>query len=127
MRISRVTPASLTSMSRAKGTDCNILSLNAFCDRLAAAAAGDVITYYIGMLAHDCGAMSLVHAEPRRMELCAIASRALQLSDAGRVHLLQRRIGPERFAYLAIVRPQPRRLGREMAVPVFGRGLAEAA
>jgi len=127
MRISRVTPSSLVPMSDRGAADGDILTLNAFCDRLAAAAPGETLTYYVGMLAHDCGAMSLVLPEPRRLELCAIASRALQLAEAGRVHLLQRRLGPERFAYLAVVRPQPRRIGREMAAPIFGRALAEAA
>ena len=129
MRISRVNTASAppAPMSTVGAVDTDILSLNEFCDRLASAASGDVITYYVGMLAHDCWPMSLVHPEPRRVELCSIASRALQLSDAGRVHLLQRRVGLERFAYLAVVRPQPRRVGPAMVRPVLGRCLPEAA
>lgn len=129
MRISRLNTASAppSPMSSIEVVDTDILSLNDFCDRLAAAASGDVITYYVGMLAHDCWPMSLVHPEPRRVELRSIASRALQLSDAGRVHLLQRRVGPERFAYLAVARPQPRRAGPAMARPVLDRYLPEAA
>jgi hypothetical protein len=43
------------------------------------------------------------------------------------VHLVQRRVGPERFAYLAIVRPQPRQALRARFVKPVAATVTEAA
>ena len=80
--------------------------------RLADAAPGEIIPYYVGMLAADRSPTSKALTETQRVTLNALAGRMLQLAEAGRVHLVQRRIGRERFAYIAIVRPQPRRRPR---------------
>ena len=103
------------------------LTENEFCDRVADAVPCQVITYYTGMLARDRSAMSMKLPEPRRVELNAIASRALQLAEAGRIYLLQRRVGPECFAYLAVVRSQPRRMGPMVTRPIASFAIAEVA
>ena len=103
------------------------LTENEFSDRIADAVPGQVITYYVGLLAHDRWAMSMKLPEPRRVELNAIANHALQLAEVGRVHLLQRRVGPGRFAYLAVVRPQPLRIAWRVVRPIADFALAEAA
>lgn len=103
------------------------LTENEFCDHVTDAVPGEVIAYHVGMLAADRSLSVSTLPEGRRIELNAVANRALQLSDAGLVHLLQRRVGSERFAYLAVVRPQPRRTGPAMAQPVLGHYLPEAA
>ena len=41
-------------------------------------------------------------------DLRATANAAYRLSELGRVHLVQERLGPDRFAYLMITRPQKR-------------------
>ncbi len=78
-------------------------------DRLAQALPGDIIPYHIGMLAADRAPTNQALTADQHARLVDLASRMRQLADGGRVHLVQRRLGPERFAYLAIVRPQPRR------------------
>ena len=103
-------PAYASSILAIAGTE------NEFGDRLADAAPGDVITYYVGMLAADRAANSLTLTETRRIELNALADRVLRLAEAGRVHLLQRRVGPDRFAYLATVRPRPPRLDHTQTI-----------
>ncbi|HHY48931.1 MAG TPA: hypothetical protein GYA10_04205, partial [Alphaproteobacteria bacterium] len=52
----------------------------------------------------------------------ALADAAFRAFEAGLVHLAQLRLGPDRFAYLAIARGRP----RNTPVP-FARLLAEAA
>jgi hypothetical protein len=102
-----------------------VRSENELCDRLADAAPGEIIPYYVGMLAADRAPTSLTLTEVQRIELNALADRMMQLADVGWVHLMQRRIGPEQFAYLAIVRPQARRhqsvVGMNRILPASSR------
>ena len=83
---------------------------NAFADRLADAMAGEVIIYHVGHLARDRTRVISDLPEHHRVELNAIAARAMRLFLAGRVTLVQRRVDTERCAYLAIVLKQPRRM-----------------
>ena len=104
-----------------------VRSLNGLADRLAAAMPGEAITYHVGMLARDRWPLSFVLPEVHRLELNAIADRAQQLADAGMVHLVQRRLAEERFAYLLIVRPRPRRQATQRRPVPPMLMLAEAA
>jgi len=98
------------------------LTENDLCDRLADAKAGDIITYHVGMLARDRAPETQVLSLDRCRQLGAVADRVLLLAEAGWVHLVQRRVGEECFAYLLIVRPRPRASrGVAMPVPVSGR------
>jgi hypothetical protein len=116
-----------TTMSLAVPAQPTVLTENALCDRLAEAQAGDVITYHVGMLARDRAPQTQVLSPDRCRDLGAVADRALKLAEAGWVHLVQRRMGEERFTYLAIVRPRPRaRRGVAMPLPVAAQR-AEAA
>ena len=90
---------------------------NDLCDRLADAQAGDVITYHVGMLARDRSPQTQILNNDRCRNLGAVADRVLQLAEAGWVHLVQRQLGEESFAYLLIVRPRPRAL-RGAAMPI---------
>ena len=104
-----------------------VVSENDLCDQLADAMPGDTITYHVGMLARDRAPQTQVLSPDRCRDLGAVADRVLQLAEAGWVHLQQRRIGEERFAYFLIVRPRPRaRRGVAMPVPVATQR-AEAA
>jgi len=95
----------------------------ALCRWIGQAAAGEAIIYHIGLLARDRAPQTQVLPPELCRELSAVADRALRLAEAGVVHLLQRRLGEERFAYLLVVRPRPRR-SRHAFPPVL---LAEAA
>lgn len=104
----KAVPPSLSAPSSLSQPSGVVRNANEFCDRLASAGPGEVIPYYVGLLGFDRYPGSRVLSAAARLELNVLANRALQLADAGRVDLVQRRIGPERFAYLAIVRQWPR-------------------
>lgn len=104
-----------------------VLTENALCDCLADATAGVVITYHVGLLTVDRDPKLSKLPPERRDELVAIADRAMRLSDAGWVHLLQRRVAVECFAYLLVVRPGPRRVRSASAPDLRAFFLAEAA
>ena len=100
---------------------------NEFCDRLADAMPGDVIPYHVGLLAADRSPPSKALTEIQRIELNALADRAMQMAETGVVYLVQRRIGRERFVYLAIVRTPPLQMSpvkRAVLAPVQRRSAA---
>lgn len=71
-----------------------------------AAGPGARLAYHTGFLVVDVAeALSRLRGEELN-RLRAVAAAACRLSDAGRVHLVQQRLGPDRFSYLAIVRPR---------------------
>lgn len=71
---------------------------------LATAERHSLLKYHDGFLAMDvanrAGPLSVVE----RRELVAVAGLARWASEQGIVHLLQRRLGPARFSYLAVMR-----------------------
>ena len=85
-----------------------VVSENDLCDRYADAAPGTVIIYYMGLLARDRDAAASSLAPDARTELDRVAERAWAMAEQGLVHLLQRRVAPECFAYLAATRARPR-------------------
>jgi len=97
------------------------LTEQALCSLIGMAAPGDAIEYHRGFLAiaRDPNVGKL--AERERADLVRVARRAVRAAEAGLVHLVQRRLGPGEFSYLAIVRARP-----AMAV-MSGIRLAEAA
>jgi hypothetical protein len=96
-------------------------SVAKFYEWLSAAAPGDTLEYFHGFLSVDTSPCSGSLPEAQRLELVRVAHQAWLASQRGHVHLLQRRIGDNSFAYLAVARPQmrPSRLyaGREMKWP----------
>ena len=75
---------------------------------VAKSAAGTKITYHIGHLAHDrCPASQVLELTACRA-LSAVANRALRFADAGWAHLVQRRLGPDCWAYILVVRSRSR-------------------
>jgi hypothetical protein len=83
-----------------------VLTENALCDRVADAAPGDAIIYHIGLLARDRDKVASELPAERSAELEAVARRVWAMAEAGLGHLLQRRVAPERCAYLLVVRPR---------------------
>lgn len=77
-----------------------------FCTWVGRAAPGDVLEYHRGYLGLDTQAGALTVTERRALR--ALARRAAWAFDEGLVHLVQRRIAPGVFAYLAVRRPRPR-------------------
>ena len=70
------------------------------------AAAGDIHEYHQGFLALDRSSHGDAFRERERAALGRVADQAMRLAEHGLVHLLQRRIRPECFSYLAIARPR---------------------
>lgn len=79
------------------------------CAWIAQADAGDVLEYHRGALALDRlrGMSKLPSADCDRVH--ALADCAFAAAEQKLVHLVQHRLGPDRFSYLAIARPKPRR------------------
>ena len=79
-----------------------------FCAWIGQAVPGDQLEYHRGFLGVDTTAVISTLPETDRRRLGALASAAHRAFDAALVHLVQVRLGPDRFAYLAIARTKPR-------------------
>jgi hypothetical protein len=79
-----------------------------FAGWVGAAAPGDRLEYHRGFLAVDIVPVISKLPETERAALKTMAARAWWASEAGLVHLVQERLGPDHFAYVAIARPKPR-------------------
>ncbi|SHF44908.1 hypothetical protein SAMN05444279_1493 [Ruegeria intermedia] len=79
-----------------------------FCAWVGQAASGDWLEYHRGFLGIDAMPGMSTLPDRDRQRLAALASAAFRACEAGLVHLVQERLGPDRFAYLAIARPKPR-------------------
>jgi hypothetical protein len=92
-----------------------------FCAWVAQAIPGDRLDYHRGYLAVDADKVTSDLDPNARAELACLRDRALWSETAGLVHLVQQRLGPDRFAYLALARPKTSGTARAVAQ------LAEAA
>ena len=79
-----------------------------FCAWVAQAALGDRLEYHRGFLVLDIFPMLGRLADREREELARLGSRAFWAAEQGLVHLVQERVGPDRFAYIAVARPKPK-------------------
>ena len=70
------------------------------------AEPGARLVYHTGFLVVDTTPNVSMLAKQEREGLRTTAGTAYRLAELGRVHLVQERLGPDRFAYLAIARPQ---------------------
>lgn len=82
---------------------------------VGAAAPGDRLEYHRGHLAVDTVPMISKLPEADRAALKQTASRAWWASEQRLVHLVQERLGPDLFAYVAIARPRPKRADVSLA------------
>jgi hypothetical protein len=79
-----------------------------FAGWVGAATPGDRLEYHRGFLVVDIVPLVSKLPEPERAALKRLGARAWWASEAGLVHLVQERLGPDLFAYVAIARPRPR-------------------
>ncbi|MCB1489269.1 MAG: hypothetical protein KDJ88_17660 [Bauldia sp.] len=77
-----------------------------FCFWVGEALPGDTLEYHRGFIAVDVGSGNL--STPEQKALRKLVRSAAWASEAGLVHLVQRRRGPGDFSYLAVKRPRPR-------------------
>ena len=94
-----------------------------FCAWVAQAEPGDRLEYHRGFLVLDTFALFSGLSDKDRAELRKLADRTFWAAEAGLVHLVQERVGPGRFAYIAIARPKPRTAGASLSALL----LSEAA
>ncbi len=66
---------------------------------------GARLAYHSGFLVIDTTGVVSKFSTDELSALRVTADAAYRLSELGRVHLVQERLGPDKFAYLAIARP----------------------
>ena len=86
-----------------------------FCAWVAQAEPGDRLEYHRGHLSVDADKITSDLDPNARAELACLRDRAFWSETAGLVHLVQQRLGPDRFAYQAIARPKTSRTERAVA------------
>jgi hypothetical protein len=79
-----------------------------FCAWVAQADPGERLEYHRGFLTLDTFALFSGLSDRERAELRNLGSRAFWAAEQGLVHLVQERVGPDLFAYIAVARPKPR-------------------
>ena len=89
---------------------CPVASAIEFCIWLSHAKPGDTLEYYRGLLAADREPVTGRLSKAECLVLREIANFAWRAADKGLLHLVQRRLGSDRFSYLAIARPRPKAL-----------------
>jgi hypothetical protein len=97
----------------------------AFLAWIAQADAGETFVYHRGFLGIDVGPLMTRFGEPDRRRLLGLAQAALSAFDAGLVHLVQVRLEPDRFAYLAVARRKPSHASAALARLVAAAGQAD--
>ena len=80
-----------------------------FCAWVAQAKPGDRLEYHRGYLSVDADKLTSKLDLTTRAELALLRDRAFGCEGQGLVHLVQERLGPDLFSYLAIARPQTSR------------------
>lgn len=85
------------------------LSEMEFAGWVGAAAPGDRIEYHRGFLAVDLIVPISGQSRPELVALHKLGIRAYWAAEQRFVHLVQERLGPNHFAYIAIARPKPKR------------------
>lgn len=90
-----------------------------FCAWLGEAAPGDRIEYHRGTLGFDRLQVIGGLEKRERDRLGALATCVLRAAEQGLVHLVQKRLGPCRFAYIAIARPKPKAAAASLAALVL--------
>ena len=77
------------------------------CGWLSQAEPGETAEYHRGFLGVDRTPLGQPMSLKDRIDLIDVAERAMRLAEQGLVHLVQRRVGDDRFSYLAIACSRP--------------------
>ncbi|MCC6006789.1 MAG: hypothetical protein JJU40_03835 [Rhodobacteraceae bacterium] len=96
--------------------DRPLVSEITFCAWVAQAGAGEALVYHRGFLVVDTDKLLSRLAPEARLELRRLADAAFRAAEQGLVHLVQARLATDRFAYIAIARPKPRRSGAALSM-----------
>ncbi|MFM9860640.1 hypothetical protein RUR49_19450 [Pseudoxanthobacter sp. M-2] len=99
----------------------------AFLAWVAQANVGETFVYHRGFLGIDIGPGISRFGEPDRQRLLGLAQAALSAFEADLVHLVQLRLEPDRFAYLAVARRKPAHAPAALARLVAASGQPDLA
>lgn len=107
MIMERLTPSTAihrgqTALTAGTLTDIDFLAW------IATAEPGASLEYHRGFLCVDCAELVTKLEASDRKRLLTLSDVAARAERAGLVHLVQRRVATDIFAYLAIARPRPR-------------------
>lgn len=112
-RRSAIRASGVVSIFGAAGPALDEVGLSAW---IAQAAPGEALVYHRGFLAVDAtGAVSNLTPE-RQRTLRGVASAAMRAAERELVHLVQARLGPDHFAYIAVARPKPAPAGAALSM-----------
>ena len=112
-RHSTISTTGVVSIFGAAGPALDEVGLSAW---IAQAVPGDTLVYHRGFLAVDATSVTSKLPSEQKRALRLVASAALRAAEKGLVHLVQARIGPDQFAYIAIARTEPRPAGPSLSV-----------
>ena len=79
---------------------------------------GDTCAYHHGLLVVDRDPVLSKLSAPARQALTAVADLALAFAEAGRVLLVQQRLGDGVYRYLAVIASQRKQAAKPMSRPV---------
>jgi hypothetical protein len=82
-----------------------------------AASPGDRIAYWRGHLAIELAPTASPLGQSERRRLRGLKVLTLSMAETGLVHLVQQRLGPDDYLYLAIARPRPRHGSARLILP----------
>jgi hypothetical protein len=84
---------------------------------ILAAAPGDRLAYWRGHLAVELSVTATTLSEGERRSLLSLKNMTLHMAETGLLHLVQQRLGPDDYLYLAIARRRPRQGSARLIQP----------
>lgn len=96
--------AQVVPLHGASGPEIDEIALAAW---IAQAEPGDSLVYHRGFLAVDATSVISKLSAERQRTLQLVAAAARRAAEQNLVHLVQSRLGPDTFAYIAVARPKP--------------------
>jgi hypothetical protein len=107
MIMARLTPTRAIHSGQSASAAASLTDID-FLAWITTAEPGAVLEYHCGFLCVDCAELVSKLDAGDRKRLLALSDVAARAERAGLVHLVQRRVAMDVFAYLSIVRPRPR-------------------
>lgn len=107
MIMARFTPGRQDEPTRGTNSASEITDID-LCAWIAQAESGDALIYHRGFLVIDADKAVTTLPTDRRLALRRLGDAAFFAAEQGLVHLVQERVAPDRFAYIAIARPKPK-------------------
>ncbi len=107
MTMVRFTPGPRAEAARGadRGAEITDIDLYAW---ISQAEAGDALIYHCGFLVVDADKTVSTLPTDRRLAVRGVADAAFRAAEQGLVHLVQKRLETDRFAYIVIARPKPK-------------------